>query len=99
MKWADYCVSKVKYNSRRTHIDSVIAVVDLGEKLGESKEMPRSEVIEKISSGKSFITMTLGATRWNKGQLLKVVKIGGTEFIKTTADQNTADNLGELSEY
>jgi hypothetical protein len=52
-----------------------------------------------INTGYSFITMTLGMNGWKKGQLIKVVKINGTNFIKTYTDQTTTDNLGELPEF
>jgi hypothetical protein len=38
MKWADYCISAVRYDSEGKPIDRVRVYPDKGEKLGASEE-------------------------------------------------------------
>jgi hypothetical protein len=99
-KWADYCISAVRFNSRHTHIDRVRIYPDDGEKLGTSSEASRPDVISAIRDGKTFVTIfknTKGT--WDKGQSVFIVKIAGDEYIKTVRDNTTVDNLDNLPEF
>lgn len=56
-KWADYCISATRYRDEHTHIVNVKACEDKGDTLGVITEWARSEVVNAIDRGKSFVTI------------------------------------------
>ncbi len=53
-KWADYLISKVRYNDKHTHITHVYVHVDNGDTVGEGTSETRQWVVNKIDSGYTF---------------------------------------------
>lgn len=98
-KWADYCISRVRYNDKHTHIVKVEAMPDEGDKLGTKVEFNREEVVSKIDRGTTFVTVTLKDGSYNKGEDVRVVKINNIKYIRTDQNQKENDNLGALPEY
>lgn len=99
-KWADYCISAVRYNPEHTHIVKVRVCQDLGEQLGNSTEWMRSEVVTSIGQGKSFVTIYKNADgKYNKGEDVRVVAVTAVKYIRTDANSKAADNLGNLPEF
>jgi Protein of unknown function (DUF3892) len=83
-KWADYMISAVRFNSAHTHIDRVRTHADSGETIGASVEQRRPDIVDAIKKRNTFMTIfSNGNGKWNKGQPVYVVKINGTEYIKT----------------
>lgn len=100
-KWADYCISAVRYNSRHTHIDRVQLFPDNGESLGVITEVTRQTVIDEIKRQTTFVTIFKGTASgtWDKGQPVIIIKVNGTEYIKTVDNKTEADNLENLPEF
>ena len=99
-KWADYGISAVKYNSAHTHIDKVRAHKDLGDTIGVSSEHSRMDIVAAIKKGVSFVTIfNDGSSSWKKGQPVYIIRVGGTEYIKTVDNGKAADNLENLPEF
>lgn len=93
----DYYVSAVKYNSDNTHI-ATLRVHEVGSDGNFKKpiEMTRPQVIELINKKKTFSTMTVGKDKkWVQGAKLEVTPVT-TDYLKTTADKSTRDNLENL---
>ena len=68
-KWADYCVSAVRFNSAHTHIDRVKALPDNGDNLGSAVEFTRQQVVTEIKNRVTFVTIFKGNDgKWQKGQ-------------------------------
>lgn len=68
-KWADYLISKVRYNDKHTHITHVYVHVDNGDTVGEGTSETRQWVVNKIDSGYTFYTIFKGDDgKWKKGQ-------------------------------
>ena len=99
VKWADYCITAVRYDVHRTHIAMVRARKDLGSKLGQEVEMSRSSVIALIDGGDAFVTAKKVEGKWMKGADVIVVTIGGVRYIKTEPNNTEVDNLGNLPEF
>ena len=97
-KWADYVITAVEYNSQRTHIVAVEVHEDLGSSLGAASRIIRQKVVDLIKSRKSFITATKSNDKWTKGEEVRIIKIGSSEFIKTDNNSVEKDNLGKLPE-
>jgi hypothetical protein len=99
-KWADYGISAVRFNSAHTHIDRVRAHPDNDDTIGAAAEYARADIIAAIKKGTSFVTIFKGSDgRWNKGQPVYIIKINGTEYIKTVDNGKAVDNLDNLPEF
>lgn len=99
-KWADYCIAAVRFNSSRTHIDRVRVYPDNGESLGALAEQSRTEVVAAIKQGRTFVTVFKNENgNWSKGQPVFIVRINGTEYLKTVDNGKPQDNLDNLPEF
>ena len=99
-KWADYCISAVRYNTEHTHIVKAKVHTDGGETIGSASEWMRSEVVDAIGRGKTFVTITRTSEgKWNKGEDVRVVTVNGVKYIRTDANSKASDNLGNLPEF
>lgn len=98
-KWADYGISAVRYNAKHTHIDRVRAHPDNGDTIGIAVEFERATVIKAIKDGYTFVTIISNGGKWKKGQPVYIIKVNGTEYIKTVDNGKEADNLENLPEF
>lgn len=99
-KWADYCISEVRYNAEHTHIVKVKVHIDNGDSMGPSKEWLRTEVVDAIKTDKTFVTIVkTNEDKWKKGEDVRVVTVNGTKYIRTDANAKASDNLGNLPEF
>jgi hypothetical protein len=99
-KWADYCISAVRFNDKRTHIDKVRRHPDNDTSIGAGAEVSRENVVTDLKRGTTYFTIFKDQSdKWSKGQSVYIVKINGTEFIKTVDDKTTKDNLDKLAEF
>jgi hypothetical protein len=103
VKWADYLISKVKYNEPKTHIVSVEVHKDLGGTVENAIQIvPRLTVVQNIDNGLSYMTIfkdTSNPNQWNKGQVVHVITVNGQKYIRTDEDATTKDNLDRLPEF
>ncbi len=98
--WADYGISKVRYNSERTHIVKVMAHQDNGSSMGTGTEMTRSQVVAAIERGTTFVTILRASDgKWNKGQDVHTVTVNGVKYIRTDGNSRASDNLENLPEF
>lgn len=99
-KWADYCISAVRFNSAHTHIDYVRAAADNGSSLGVWQDYPRATVVAALKQGKTFVTVVRGPDgNYRKGQPVYIIVIRGVEYIKTRDNGRAEDNLDDLPEF
>jgi hypothetical protein len=99
-KWADYCITAVRFNEKRTHIERAKRRLDKGESLGEPSIVTRETVIADLRSGTTYVTAFRGSNnKWDGGQTLFITDVNGVEYIKTSKDNSTKDNLEELPEF
>ncbi len=98
-KWADYCISKVHYNLEHTHIIKVKICPDNGDTLGATSEWMRTDVVNTIQNGKTFVTIVENGNNWKKGEDVRIVTVNGTKYIRTDANSKASDNLGNLPEF
>ena len=99
-KWADYGISEVRYNADHTHIDKVLVHPDNGDTIGSAIEKTRQQVVLDIKAGLTFVTITKGSgEKWSKGQPVYIIKVNGTEYIKTVDNGEAKDNLENLPEF
>jgi len=99
-KWADYCISAVRYNEDETHIVKVKVHLDNSDTIGSSSEWTREKVVSAIEGGTTFVTIFKGNDgKWEKGQDVHVVKVNGKKYIRTDKNSRAADNLENLPEF
>ncbi|MCK4296809.1 MAG: DUF3892 domain-containing protein [Candidatus Marinimicrobia bacterium] len=99
-KWADYCISAVRYDSEQKHIEKVKVHKDLGDTIGASSEWTRSEVVEKIEKENSFVTIIRNSNgNWNKGEDVHIITVKGNKYIRTDNNEIEEDNLENLPEF
>jgi hypothetical protein len=89
---ATWYISAVRYNTARTHIDSV----RISQSGGATETWPRSKVVQTIEGGGEVWTNPTTTTQKAK---VEVVVIKGTKYIKTVRDNTERDNLGSLPEF
>ena len=97
-KWADYCISTVKYSDDKTHIEKVRVHEDKGDKLESDKIWSRNHVISKIENSYTFITVYKRNEKWNKGEKVHVVVADDEKYLRTDKNETKKDNLGSLPE-
>ena len=96
-KWADYLISKVRYDSKNLisiairHQDT-----DLGITLGEP--IDRSTIASDIKNGLSYITIYNGKNSWKKGHKIQTFSIGGIPYLRIDENKVKLDYLGDLPE-
>ena len=99
-KWANYGISAVKFNSGRTLVDKVVAQLDLETIFGTPSEFSRGEIVAAVKKNFSFVTIfTREDGKWKKGELIRLARINGKEFLKTVDDPSEADTLNGLPEF
>lgn len=100
IKWADYGISAVRYNSEHTRIDRVRVHTGSGKTIGPASENSRINVVSGIKNGTTLTTITKDAGGdWQQGQAIFIIKINGLDYIKTVDDEKAEDILENLPEF
>ena len=72
-KWADYCVSQIKWNESGKRIEEFINHDDKGDTLSSGISKNRNWVLQKINSGKAFCTVQYNEMgKWYKTSSIRV---------------------------
>jgi hypothetical protein len=99
-KWADYGISKVRYNDEETYIVKVKVLEDEGDAFSLAEEWTRSKVVSAIERGKTFVTILRGANnKWKKGQEIHIITVNGIKYIRTDQNRKASDNLENLPKF
>ena len=100
VKWADYCISHVRYDSSKKHIEQVKVQQDLGDSLGVPSTWVRDDVLDSLRNNESFCTITMGSNnKWIQGAKVEMVTINSRDYIKSVKDSTETDNLGNLPTF
>lgn len=99
-KWADFCISAVRYDKDHKHIVAARVHIDKGDTITGYVEYPRATIVDNIEKGFSYVTITKKSDgNWAKGQPVFVVTINRVKYIKTVENNKESDNLENLPEY
>jgi len=98
-KWADFCISAVRYDTTESHIDKVRVHVDNGDTLSNPAEWTRAQVVSAIEGKRSVITVYDKDGKWRRGEDVRVIVVNGIKFIRTDTNYRAADNLGNLPRF
>ncbi len=98
-KWADFVITRVRYNKSETRIIKVIRRIDQVDKLGNPLERTRSQIVTAIGKGYSYVTATHKNDGWYKGDRVIRYTLDGEYFIRTDGNKKKSDNLGKLQRF
>jgi len=99
-KWADYCISAVRYDNKKTHIDKVEVREDLGDKVGAPEEWSREKVVSALENGDEFVTIFKNNKgNYDKGQKVEIIKVNTKKYIRTNRNKVASDNLENLPTF
>jgi hypothetical protein len=102
-KWADYVIKKVRFNAAGTHIDQVEVADDRGDDLGPSRYENRATVIKNLKDKKTYCTAPPAKSgesgKYDKGALVRIIDVNGTEYIRSDANKTARDNLDNLPTF
>lgn len=98
-KWADYCISAVRYDDDHDHIIELNVHPDNGDTIGSSSVWTRQQVVSAIGTGSTFVTIIRKDGSWNRGSDVHVVTVNGVKYLRTDGNSTARDNLGSLPEF
>lgn len=97
----DYLVSSVKYDEDNVKIDKVRTHEKQGEYgVGFPYTEPRDRLISNIKEGNCYYTLVQqeeGDFDYQIGKELKVIEIGGKEFVRVDDRSEKRDYLGDVT--
>lgn len=99
VKWADYCISAVRYNNNGTHIERAQVRKDSDSSVGVPESWTRNEVIDALDKGYTFVTIIKNGNSWNKGADVHKVIVNQRKYIRTDKNKRASDNLENLPRY
>jgi len=94
---ADFCITAVRYNKDREHIEYVHVREEKAKTIGAPRAVPRAFVADLIRLGKAtFQTRTKADDTWKLGAQVHLI-----DDVYLTTDRNSTerDNLGHLPEF
>lgn len=95
-RWADYGISKVLYNDSQTIIEKAIIRLDKGNSLGDEQEITRLELVSKLQSNNTFVTVTKNEQgQWKKLNTVSLINSFFSQSISINTD-NSKDFLGDI---
>ena len=96
-KWADYLISKVKYD--KNHLVSVaIRHKDTLNGITEGKPIDRLSISSDIKNGLVYITIYSGNNSWKKGNKIRTFSINGFPYLRIDKNKDKLDYFGDLPE-
>jgi hypothetical protein len=99
-KWADFCITGVRYHPPRTAIREVEIRDDNGSGLSAPRRVTREAVVDAIDRGSTFVTAYRGPTgQFQRGEDVRVVDLPPGRYIRTDRNRVQRDNLDNLPEY
>lgn len=96
---ADFCITKVRYATGKTHIEAVHVREEKSTTIGDARVVPRAFVADLIRLGKAtFITRTVNPEngKYQKGADVHVID---DIYITTDPNNRKRDNLENLPEF
>lgn len=95
---ADFCITAVRYNEDRSHIEDVQVREEKGDSIGPGRDVPRVFVADLIRLGKAtFQTRTKTIeNKWTFGARVHLIE---DVYLTTDKNSTTRDNLGNLPEF
>ncbi|RDZ35526.1 MULTISPECIES: DUF3892 domain-containing protein [unclassified Haloferax] len=99
--WGDYAITAVQYNYDNTRIKQVKRKEVKPEILTNTRKIDRSTVVTSIESGNDYTTAFKNESsgKWQLGDEVHVLEVGGEMFIRTDQNDTEEDNLDNLPTF
>jgi hypothetical protein len=95
MAWADYIITGVRYDSTKTAISEVEVRTHTNDTLTNTRMASRSTVVANLKVGQTYVTSTKNSNGvYSRGEDVRVVRVNGTDYIRSDANSIAKDNLG-----
>jgi hypothetical protein len=102
IKWADYLITKVRYNDKSNFIEYLEIRKDKEFFVGDGELKRREKIIEYMKEGASFFTANKviknDKTLWIKGKKVHLLNIFENYYIRTDELKLEKDYLENLDE-
>ena len=99
-KWADYAISRVRYNSMFTHIDSVEVADDSETFFGTQRTETRATVVFSLTVGRTYVSVPLSSDgNITKGASVGLVTVNGVTCNRTDSNSMGSDKLEKLPAF
>ena len=93
-KWADYCISAVRYDENYLHAAKLRVHADKGSSLGKEETWSRDKIIAKMDEGSNFTVVRNGHNGdWEKGPDIKIITVDEKRFLRTDEEIKKADYI------
>lgn len=100
IKWADFLISRVRFNVAGTHIDYLEVRPDNGTSVGGPTTWSRADVVAAVRRGLTFRTIVMASDgNWRNGQPVYIKPILGVEYLETVENKKAVDNLDNLPRF
>ena len=97
VKWADYLVSEVSYDTKR-RIVSAMRHEDNGTNVQKPEVIKRTSIISDLRKGISYCTVFSGLDTWVRGDKIRLHRIGNKHAVRIDNNKVDFDNLGPILE-
>jgi hypothetical protein len=94
----DFCITAVRYNEQKSHIDFVRVNEEKGRELGPSRTVPRAFVADLIRLKKASFQTKLKTPEgvWKVGAEVHIID---NDYLTTNKNPTKRDNLENLPEF
>lgn len=98
--WGDYAITAVRYNDDETRIQQVKRKEVKPDVLTNTETVSRSTVVSAVDSGTEYTTAIKNDNgKWDLGDPIHVLEVGGEKFIRTDQSNTSEDNLEGLPTF
>ena len=98
-QWADYGISKVRYDHDNHRIVEAAVVPNAYYTAGGEVAMTRQEIIEAMRQGKTFVAVSRHGNIWRKGADVFLIEVEGESYIRMHHAHVPMDSRDGLAEF
>ena len=98
-KWADFIISRVRYDDDHSRIIECEVFPDFGEGLGAKTHHSRTTIASNLENNHYLTVYKNEKGNFIKGDNVIRYLLDGEYFIRTDGNKLKKDNLGKLPEY
>ena len=95
IKWADYLISEVSYDSNHL-ISKIKRYRDGGDSISDGEIIDRSILADSLGHGASYMTMYSSLNKFRIGERVVYFRAFEHHYIRTDKNKVNSDNLGNL---
>lgn len=101
-KWADYCITAVRFSNDRKYITHLMIREDLGKTIsGKEETISKNTAIKFMEKGGTFCTILWrdSTKAWKFGADVSLYETKSGSYLRTDKNAREQDNLENLPEF